>query len=370
MRQSALQTYCSWMFYLPLALFVPPRFFYLHLQVNLIYQFWIHTKHVSRLGPLEWVLNTPSHHRVHHGRNARYLDRNYGGVLIIFDRMFGTFQAEDETVAYGLVHPSQSFNMLEGQFSHFLWMWQRLREERGFWDRWAVVWKGPGWHKGTPRLGDPSEVPAIDPAHRKYHPTLPLGFKWYLLLNFFCNAAFSVFINLGMMQIPKIHLVFVFLFAFSLQTLSMISNNSPAAPYLEALRTGVSIALDLYCYASSAPGQYRILWYTDRMEIPGAPAPIQFSPLSPGFVIYKVVVVASFFFMVAHILANLGLLQRLAPNIRKKLLEYFPGDAPTGLDTRADEKSSIANVKVGSTPSPTSKTRSRKARGIQLGVAI
>ena len=77
------------MFYIPLAVAIPPSVYLVHRQFNLLYQFWIHTELVGKLGPLEWILNTPSHHRVHHGRNAYCLDKNYGGTLIIFDRIFG-----------------------------------------------------------------------------------------------------------------------------------------------------------------------------------------------------------------------------------------------------------------------------------------
>jgi sterol desaturase/sphingolipid hydroxylase (fatty acid hydroxylase superfamily) len=78
-----------------------------------MYQFWIHTEVVRKLpGPLEWVLNTPSHHRVHHGKNVAYLDRNHGGVLIVWDRLFGTFAPEDEQdpVRYGITHDLSTFN--------------------------------------------------------------------------------------------------------------------------------------------------------------------------------------------------------------------------------------------------------------------
>ena len=78
--------------------------------INLIYQYWIHTEAVDRMGVWEWVLMTPSHHRVHHGSNAHYLDKNYGGLLIIWDRIFGTFQEEDERANYGLTKNIQSFN--------------------------------------------------------------------------------------------------------------------------------------------------------------------------------------------------------------------------------------------------------------------
>ena len=78
--------------------------------LNLIYQYWIHTESIDRMGILEWVLMTPSHHRVHHGSNAHYRDKNYGGLLIVWDRMFGTFQEEDEKVEYGLTKNITSFN--------------------------------------------------------------------------------------------------------------------------------------------------------------------------------------------------------------------------------------------------------------------
>jgi alkylglycerol monooxygenase len=117
LRQGVLQNYFSWMFYLPLALIIPPQIFLIHSQMNLLYQFWIHTDIISNLGPFEYILNTPSHHRVHHGRNPYCIDKNYGGVLIIWDRLFGTFAAEreNEEIAYGLIHPINTFDPLDTQ---------------------------------------------------------------------------------------------------------------------------------------------------------------------------------------------------------------------------------------------------------------
>jgi sterol desaturase/sphingolipid hydroxylase (fatty acid hydroxylase superfamily) len=103
-------------FWLPLALLGYPAAMILTAQaVSLIYQFWIHTEAVRRLpAPLEWLFNTPSHHRVHHGKNVAYLDRNHGGVLIVWDRLFGTFAEEDERepVRYGITHDITTFNPL------------------------------------------------------------------------------------------------------------------------------------------------------------------------------------------------------------------------------------------------------------------
>jgi sterol desaturase/sphingolipid hydroxylase (fatty acid hydroxylase superfamily) len=101
-------------FWIPLALvgFTPPMILTAQ-AASLIYQFWIHTEVIRKLpAPLEWVLNTPSHHRVHHGKNLLYLDRNHGGVLIVWDRLFGTFQPETEPVRYGVTKDVSSFNPL------------------------------------------------------------------------------------------------------------------------------------------------------------------------------------------------------------------------------------------------------------------
>lgn len=105
----------SWLVYVPMTLmgFHPVLIFVL-LQINLRYQYFLHTESVGKLGPLEWVFNTPSHHRAHHGSNSEYLDKNYGGVLIIFDRLFGTFaeEREDIPVVYGLTKKLESNNPL------------------------------------------------------------------------------------------------------------------------------------------------------------------------------------------------------------------------------------------------------------------
>lgn len=129
----------GWLVYLPLmALGFPPQVVLVWLSIDLAYQFFLHTEAVGKLGPLEWVLNTPSHHRVHHGRNPRYLDRNYGGMVIVFDRVFGTFAEEDssEPVQYGLVHPLGSLNPLRLVFGE----WQRMLQE---------MWASGSWRSAV-----------------------------------------------------------------------------------------------------------------------------------------------------------------------------------------------------------------------------
>jgi len=129
-RQSWFSGILHWMFYAPIMLlgFAPWMFFLMH-GFNLIYQFWIHTKLIDKLGPIEWVLNTPSHHRVHHGVNDLYLDRNYAGVLIIWDRMFGSFVDETEIPRYGIVDPIRSYNALWINTHGWVEMWQAMKRQ-------------------------------------------------------------------------------------------------------------------------------------------------------------------------------------------------------------------------------------------------
>lgn len=112
-RQSWFSGVAHWVFYIPVAFLGFPFWAFVTMHgLNLIYQFWIHTKFIGKLGWLEYFLNTPSHHRVHHGVNDQYLDKNYAGVFIIWDRLFGTFVEETEEVRYGIITPLTSYNPL------------------------------------------------------------------------------------------------------------------------------------------------------------------------------------------------------------------------------------------------------------------
>lgn len=157
LRQAVFAGLTAWPFYLWLAVLGVPIEIYAGARAfNLLYQFWIHTRVVGRLGPLEWILNTPSHHRVHHGVNARYIDKNYAGVLIIWDRMFGTFEPEVEPVIYGTVSPYGSWNPLWAQVDY----WVKLAKTASSAPRWSdklKVWfMPPEW---TPAGEPPAAFP-------------------------------------------------------------------------------------------------------------------------------------------------------------------------------------------------------------------
>jgi sterol desaturase/sphingolipid hydroxylase (fatty acid hydroxylase superfamily) len=120
-------------------------------SISLVYQFGIHTERVGRLWrPLEFVLNTPSHHRVHHGSNDVYLDKNYGGILIIWDRLFGTFAGEQERVRYGLTKNIATFKPTEVAFHEYRAIARDVRAARGWRERAGYVLRGPGWVPDQP----------------------------------------------------------------------------------------------------------------------------------------------------------------------------------------------------------------------------
>jgi sterol desaturase/sphingolipid hydroxylase (fatty acid hydroxylase superfamily) len=129
--------------------------------VNLLYQFWIHTETIGRLGRPEVVLNTPSHHRVHHGSNPPYLDRNHGSILIVWDRLFGTFEPEGETVVYGLTKDIKTFNPGRIATHELAAMVHDVARSDGWVERLSHVVRGPGW--GTP-AAPVTETPSGSPA--------------------------------------------------------------------------------------------------------------------------------------------------------------------------------------------------------------
>jgi sterol desaturase/sphingolipid hydroxylase (fatty acid hydroxylase superfamily) len=143
-RQSWFGGLAHWIFYIPVALLGFPLWsFVLMHGFNLLYQFWIHTELIDKLGWFEAVFNTPSHHRVHHGVNKQYLDKNYAGVFIIWDRLFGTFEVEDEEVRYGITTPINSYNPLWINVHAWFEMFARIREQKTFSGKMRCVFLSP-----------------------------------------------------------------------------------------------------------------------------------------------------------------------------------------------------------------------------------
>lgn len=138
--------------WIPLPLLgVPPWMVFTSFSVSLVYQFWIHTERIGTLWrPFEFVFNTPSHHRVHHGMDPQYLDKNYGGILIIWDRLFGTFQPETSRPHYGLTKPVDTFNIWKLQTHEYVAIARDVRSAAGWRDRLGYIFGPPGWEPGRP----------------------------------------------------------------------------------------------------------------------------------------------------------------------------------------------------------------------------
>jgi sterol desaturase/sphingolipid hydroxylase (fatty acid hydroxylase superfamily) len=189
LRQAALTPLTHMPFSLPLALLgVPPLIAGTCGAISTLYQFWIHTETVGRLGPLEAVLNTPSHHRVHHARNPGYLDRNYGAILIVWDRVFGTFVAETERPHYGITTPLRSFNPLWAQLHYWVDLVGFSRAARSWRDRLAVWLEPP--ERTAARLyaaGAPDGPAASQPA--KHDVRVPARTRAYVVVNFALGVA-------------------------------------------------------------------------------------------------------------------------------------------------------------------------------------
>jgi sterol desaturase/sphingolipid hydroxylase (fatty acid hydroxylase superfamily) len=159
------------LFWLPFPLLgFEPWTLYVAFGFNLIFQFVVHTERIDRMWrPIEFIFNTPSHHRVHHGSDPIYLDRNYAGVFVIWDRMFGSFQEEIHRPAYGLTVPVGTYNLLRLQYGPFAELFRDVRTATGWRDKLGYVFMPPGWQPGQKRaeatpLTGPSRPFAVDRA--------------------------------------------------------------------------------------------------------------------------------------------------------------------------------------------------------------
>jgi alkylglycerol monooxygenase len=189
LRQSWFQGWFSWFFYLPLAfLGFQPLMFLTLSAFNTLYQFWIHTRAIKSMGFLEYILNTPSHHRVHHGSNPKYIDRNHAGTLIIWDRLFGTFQKEEDEVYYGTTKPLASWNPIWANVQYWDELIKTARKANGLKDKINVFLKPPGWFPES--FGGIKYAPEIDVAnYKKYNPVYGSNVTGYILIQFIIALA-------------------------------------------------------------------------------------------------------------------------------------------------------------------------------------
>jgi len=184
LRQTSTGFLLGWIFYIPMFLVgVPAEVFVTVASANLIYQFWVHTEHIPKLGWYEWFFVTPSNHRVHHAQNDVYVDRNYGGVFILWDRLFGTFQEErdEEPCIYGIRGPLHTFSPLWANLHIYTGMAQDAWRASRWRDKLYVLIAPTGWRPHDVAEAYPREK--TDLSHfEKYDPTVSLRVKLYALL--------------------------------------------------------------------------------------------------------------------------------------------------------------------------------------------
>jgi sterol desaturase/sphingolipid hydroxylase (fatty acid hydroxylase superfamily) len=177
LRQTSSGFLLAWLFYLPLAVLgVPPLVFGVVALIDLLYQFWVHTQHVGRLGWFDRWFCAPSNHRVHHAVNERYLDKNYGGILILWDRLFGTYATEDdaEPIVYGTRAPLRSFNPLWANLQVYAGLLADSWRARSWADKLRVWLKPPGWRPADVARRWPKPAFEIG-AVQRHDPPLPRG---------------------------------------------------------------------------------------------------------------------------------------------------------------------------------------------------
>jgi alkylglycerol monooxygenase len=242
LRQTSTGFLFTWIFYLPLFLVgFPPEVLITVNSLNLIYQFWVHTQHIGKLGVLDRILVTPSNHRVHHAQNEKYIDRNYGGILVLWDRLFGSFQEEldEEPVVFGVRKPLASWNPFWANVQVYAYLWFDAVRTRRWRDKIGIWFRRTGWR--------PQDVATRYPKYRsdistfcKYDPPLTPALRYYIVGQFVLAVAGILWIGqlyatqgLGVVVIPCL------LLWVQLYTLGMISDRRGHAIRFELARLNV-----------------------------------------------------------------------------------------------------------------------------------
>ncbi|GLQ86818.1 sterol desaturase family protein [Dyella flagellata] len=245
LRQTGSGFLLGWIAYLPMALLgYPTELFAVVALIDLLYQFWVHTEVIGRLGWFDRVFCSPSNHRAHHAVNDRYLDRNYGGILILWDRLFGTFVQEndDDPPIYGTRSPLNSFNPLWANVEVYGAMLKDSWHARHWLDKLRVWIKPPGWR--------PSDVAArfpkagFDLHHARYSPPISPALKFY------CIAQFALLLLIGVNFLdvaPKLAWLpaaaYAMYLVYSLWALGFLLEGRRIGMWLELLRTAGTAVL-------------------------------------------------------------------------------------------------------------------------------
>ena len=239
LRQSSSGWLWKWIFYTPMFFIgVPGEVFFTVAAVNLLYQFWVHTEHIRKLGVLEYVLVTPSNHRVHHAQNAEYIDANYGGVFILWDRIFGSFIEEKDELKpiYGTVKPLRSWNPIWSNLEIYHQMFRDSFHTKGIRNKIRVWFSGTGWRPDDVLEKFPHISNDLN-NFEKYDPACDAINKTYSLIQFVINSIISVVLIFTVSnQSYLVTFGIAVMLVFSTSLVNLILENKQWAINLEIVR--------------------------------------------------------------------------------------------------------------------------------------
>ncbi len=238
-RQSSTGFLLGWIFYVPLYVVGFPLEVVLTVgAINLIYQFWVHTQLIGRMGMLDRILVTPSNHRVHHAQNERYIDKNYGGILILWDRLFGTFEDErnDDPVIFGVRKPLANWDPIWANFQVYDYLiFDAVRTKR--WrDKIGIWFRRTGWRPGDMQASHPKAHSDLA-RFQKFDPEIGTGMRRYVMFQF----VVAILITLGITQVLfergiRVALLPCLMLWGLLYTLGLLNGGRANAVTLEVLR--------------------------------------------------------------------------------------------------------------------------------------
>ncbi|CAM3592924.1 sterol desaturase family protein [Parendozoicomonas haliclonae] len=242
LRQTSTSFFLSWIFYVPLALLgFPPEVFFTVSLLNLLYQFWVHTRHIPKLGWYEWIFVTPSNHRVHHAKNLKYLDKNYGGLFILWDRLFGTFMEEDENyepIRYGTIKPLRNWNPITANLSPFADLMHDAIKTKSWKEKFALWFRHTGYRPAD--VAPPSEMPDIH-AYEDYDPAVSKTVKIYSGIQFaLLVLATTLFMGISHTTSYAFDALWASLMAINLMYIGKLLENH-SLPRVEFQRIGLTV---------------------------------------------------------------------------------------------------------------------------------
>jgi sterol desaturase/sphingolipid hydroxylase (fatty acid hydroxylase superfamily) len=249
LRQTGTGAFVSWVFYIPMFLIGIPSYVFISVaSLNLVYQFWVHSEHIPKLGWFENYFVTASNHRVHHAQNEQYIDKNYGGVFIIWDRMFGTHKIEDENEAciYGIRGTLNTFNPIWANLHVYVKIIKEIWSSKDWKDKFYAPFARTGWTpKSLPYQIEKDNFNALN--FKKFNPIISKHHKIYALFQYlFITYIFLVFIQSGYLNYFQLWIT-ISMMAFTMYCTSLWFDGKEGIK-IELIRLALCVSIGIYAY--------------------------------------------------------------------------------------------------------------------------